>query len=159
MRKTERICFKFSGFVQFNRIPREGKPETPIKSYRDKCREHMVKNGMLLLFSWSPACVVRIDYEVVMLQPWSGTAPILGSNANVMYYQSPSHRFNSFSGSLSFTFRVLTPPPSATLILRCTTIYNLFYPLFRYGTACQPRQRSNIARLHEPYLRSMYLRP
>ena len=37
--------------AKFNGIPREGKPEIPIKSYKDQCREHMINNGMGDVFS------------------------------------------------------------------------------------------------------------
>ena len=51
IRKTEETCSKYAGSVKFNRIPREGKPAIPIKSYKDKCREHMIRNGMWDFFS------------------------------------------------------------------------------------------------------------
>ena len=44
MRKTEEACSKYAGSIKFNRIPREGKPAIPIKSYKDQCREHMIRN-------------------------------------------------------------------------------------------------------------------
>ena len=34
-RKTEETCSKFAGSAKFNDIPREGKPEITIKSYKD----------------------------------------------------------------------------------------------------------------------------
>ena len=46
MRNTEEKCSKYAGSVKFNGIPIEGKPEIPIKSYKDQCREHMIRNGM-----------------------------------------------------------------------------------------------------------------
>ena len=36
---------------KFNIIPREGNPEIPINSYKQHCREHMIRNGMWDLFS------------------------------------------------------------------------------------------------------------
>ena len=42
----ERTCSKFPGYVNFNIITREGKPEIPIKSYKDQWRDHMIRNGM-----------------------------------------------------------------------------------------------------------------
>ena len=51
MRKTEETCSKYAGYVKFNGIPREGKPAITIKSYKDQCREHMIKNGMWDVFS------------------------------------------------------------------------------------------------------------
>ena len=39
---------------------------------------------MLLLFSWSPVHELCPNYEVVMLQPWTGNPADLGSFAN--YY-------------------------------------------------------------------------
>ena len=39
-------CSKYAGSAKFNGIPREGKPVIPIKSYKDQCREHMIRNGM-----------------------------------------------------------------------------------------------------------------
>ena len=44
--KTEEICSKYSGSAKFNGIPREGKSSIPIKSYKDQCREHMIRDGM-----------------------------------------------------------------------------------------------------------------
>ena len=46
MIKTEDTCSKYAGPVKFNGIPREGNPEISIKSYKDQCREHMIRNGM-----------------------------------------------------------------------------------------------------------------
>ena len=37
---------QFSGSVKFNRITREENLEISIKSYKDQCCEHMVRNGM-----------------------------------------------------------------------------------------------------------------
>ena len=51
MRKTEEICSKYAGSVKFNGIPREVKPAIPIKSYKDQCREHIIRNGMWDVFS------------------------------------------------------------------------------------------------------------
>ena len=51
MKKTEETCYKYAGSVKFNGIPREGKPAIPIKSYKDQCREHMIRNGMWDVFS------------------------------------------------------------------------------------------------------------
>ena len=50
-RKTEETCSKYAGSAKFNGIPREGKPAIPIKSYKDQCREHMIRNGMWDIFS------------------------------------------------------------------------------------------------------------
>ena len=44
--KTEETCSKYAGSAKFNGIPREGNLAIPIKSYKDKCREHMINNGM-----------------------------------------------------------------------------------------------------------------
>ena len=49
-RKTEETCSKYVGLVKFNWIPREGKPEISIQSYKDQCREHMIRNGMWNVF-------------------------------------------------------------------------------------------------------------
>ena len=49
--KTEETCSKYAGYAKFNGIPREGKPAIPRKSYKDQCREHMIKNGMWDVFS------------------------------------------------------------------------------------------------------------
>ena len=46
MRKTEETCSKYAESVKFNGINREGKPEIPINSYKDQCRENMIKNGI-----------------------------------------------------------------------------------------------------------------
>ena len=48
---TEEICTKYTVSDRFNGIPREENPETPIKSYRDQFREHMIRNGMWDVFS------------------------------------------------------------------------------------------------------------
>ena len=50
MRKTEKTCSKYAGPVNFNGIPRKGKPAISIKSYKDQCREHMIRNGMWNVF-------------------------------------------------------------------------------------------------------------
>ena len=50
MRKTEETCSKYVGPVKFNGIPKEGKPEISIRSYKDQCREHMIRNGMWNIF-------------------------------------------------------------------------------------------------------------
>ena len=41
----------YAGSAKFNDIPREGNPSIPIKSYKDQCREHMIRNGMWYVFS------------------------------------------------------------------------------------------------------------
>ena len=50
MRKTEETCSKYAGPVKFNGIPRKGKLAISIKSYKDQCREHMIRNGMWNIF-------------------------------------------------------------------------------------------------------------
>ena len=45
-RKTEETWSKYAIYVKFNGIPREGNPTIPIKSYKDQCRDHMIRNGM-----------------------------------------------------------------------------------------------------------------
>ena len=50
-RKTEETCSKYAGSAKFNEIPRVGKPEIPIKSYKDQCCEYMIRNGMWDVFS------------------------------------------------------------------------------------------------------------
>ena len=49
---------------------------------------------MLMLFSWPLARSVRPNYDVVMFQPRSGTAPSLGSFVDVMSYINPVLPFN-----------------------------------------------------------------
>ena len=51
MRKTEETCSKYAGSVKFDGISREENPERPIKSYKDQCREYMIRNGMWDVFS------------------------------------------------------------------------------------------------------------
>ena len=50
-RKTEETCSKYAGSENFNEIPREGKLAIPINSYKDQCRENMIRNGMWEVFS------------------------------------------------------------------------------------------------------------
>ena len=50
MRKTEETFSQYVGPVKFNEIPLEGNPAIPIKSYKDQCREHMIRNGMCNVF-------------------------------------------------------------------------------------------------------------
>ena len=50
-RKTEDTCTKYSGSDKFNGIPREGNPAITIKSYKDQCRNHTIRNGVWDLFS------------------------------------------------------------------------------------------------------------
>ena len=49
-RNTEETCSKYAGSAKFNGIPIEGKPEITIKSCKDQCREHMIRNGMWDVF-------------------------------------------------------------------------------------------------------------
>ena len=49
-RNTDETCTKYAGSEKFNGIPREGNPATPIKSYKDQCREHMIRNGIWGVF-------------------------------------------------------------------------------------------------------------
>ena len=44
-------CSKYTISAKFNAIPREWKPEIPIKSYKYQCREHMIRNGMWDVFA------------------------------------------------------------------------------------------------------------
>ena len=48
---TEETGYKYTGSVNFDGIPREGKPAISIKSYKDQCREHMIRNGIWYVFS------------------------------------------------------------------------------------------------------------
>ena len=50
-RKTEETCSKYAGSVKFDGIPMEENSEIPIKSYKDQCRENMIRNGMWDVFS------------------------------------------------------------------------------------------------------------
>ena len=50
MRKTEETFFKYVCPIKFNGIPRKVKPAIPIKSYKDQCGEHMIRNGMWNVF-------------------------------------------------------------------------------------------------------------
>ena len=50
MRKTEETCSNYAGPVKFNGIPREGNPAISMQSYKDQCREHMIRNGMWDVF-------------------------------------------------------------------------------------------------------------
>ena len=42
-RKTEETCSKYAVSAKFNGIPREENPVIPINSYKDKCREYMIR--------------------------------------------------------------------------------------------------------------------
>ena len=46
MRKTEETCSKYVGPVKFNGILKERKTAIYIQSYKDQCREHMIRNVM-----------------------------------------------------------------------------------------------------------------
>ena len=48
--KTDKTCFKSSGYVNFTVIYIEGNMEIPIKSYKYQRRGHMIRNGMLGIF-------------------------------------------------------------------------------------------------------------
>ena len=50
-RRTDRMCSKSLGYVKLNGMYREGSTEIHIKSYRDQCCEHMIRNGMRDIFS------------------------------------------------------------------------------------------------------------
>ena len=62
------ICSKSSGSVKFNGIPREGKPEIPIKSYKDQCREHMIRNGSWNVFSLPDPCNKENNWDLLLHQ-------------------------------------------------------------------------------------------
>ena len=116
------------------------------------------------LFTWPPALAVWSNYEVVMFQPWSGTAPILGSVAIV----APSLLLTSYLKTLShystvFWIRPLHPlctdPPSHlppwdwAAPLFCTR----FPPSFRSWTAWPNKLPSWRPLL--PVLHSLSCRP
>ena len=67
-RKTEDTCSKYAGSAKFNGIPREGKPEIPIKSYKDQCREHMINNGMWDVFSLTDSRNKEKSWDLLLLQ-------------------------------------------------------------------------------------------
>ena len=48
---TDETCSKYSGSANFNGIPREGNTEITIKSYKDQCRDNVIRNGMWDVFS------------------------------------------------------------------------------------------------------------
>ena len=50
-RNTEDTRTKYSGAATCNGIPREGKGETTINSYKDQCHDHIIMNGMWDIFS------------------------------------------------------------------------------------------------------------
>ena len=75
----------------------------------------------MLLFPWPPACEVWLNYEVVLFQTCSETAPSLGSVSNITSDLKPAHR--------STVYCIFSPPSVAwpplqptTLKLSCTTI-------------------------------------
>ena len=115
---------------------------------------------LLLLFSWPPACTVWPNYEVVLLQPWSGTAPSLGSVSNITSYINPAPLSNCLMGPFPSPSVSWFPPPSATLILRCTALLAPdsppYLPVFdRMSTWTDVHSR----RTPSPILISMSFRP
>ena len=68
MRKTEETCSKYAGSVQFNGIPKEGKLAIPIKSYKDQCREHMIRNVMWDVFSITYPQNKEKEWDILLYQ-------------------------------------------------------------------------------------------
>ena len=66
MRKTEETCSKYAGAVKFNGIPREGKPSIFIKSYKDQCCEHMIRNGMWNVFYISDSQNKEKEWDLLL---------------------------------------------------------------------------------------------
>ena len=52
--------------VKFNGIPREGKPEISIQSYKDRCREHMIRNGMWNVFYIADAQNKEKEWDLLL---------------------------------------------------------------------------------------------
>ena len=91
----------------------------------------------LLLFAWPPARTVWHNHEVVMFQPRSGTAMILGlvSNVDVLSW-TPSHRSNffcTFPLHPPFTDSPSHPPPRDWAAPLFSTYCS---PSFRYWITC-----------------------
>ena len=91
---------------------------------------------------------------MVMFQPQSGTAPILGSIANVTSLLSLPH-LQLFYVYLPFTCPVPTYPLSTTLRLSDTTIFAPDYSPSILVLDLLVTQESNPSGLHRPYLRSL----
>ena len=68
-RKTEEICSNYAGSVKFNGIPREGKPAIHINSYKDQCREHMIRNGMWGVFSITDPQIKKKERYLLLHHP------------------------------------------------------------------------------------------
>ena len=49
-RKTDETCSKYASCANFNGISRQVKPAIPIKSHKDQCPEHMIRNEMRDVF-------------------------------------------------------------------------------------------------------------
>ena len=83
---------------------------------------------LLLCFSWPPACAVWPNYEVLLLQPISGTTKSLGLVPNITSYLKSAPPFNCLMDIFSSPSVSWLTPPSATLRLSYTTILSPDYP-------------------------------
>ena len=117
---------------------------------------------LLFLFSRPPVHVVRPNYEVVVFQPRSGSAPNVCSVSNGTYKLDPAPPLSTVlwifrSPSPSVSFR---PPPPATFLLSYTAILHHILPLsFQSWIACSPVQTFPPSGLQRPSLFSLNFCP
>ena len=64
----EETCSKYAGSAKFNGIPREGTPAITIKSYKDQCREHMIRDEMWDFFSLPDPCNKDMRWDLLLRQ-------------------------------------------------------------------------------------------
>ena len=110
-----------------------------------------VKHLLRFFSPWPPSRVVWPNYELVLFQPQSGTAPSLGFTANITSNLNPASLFNFLLGhypSLSMSWPPPSPPTqpvdwSAPLFYH-PIISLLFWSLIAYP----PGQASNSDNLH-----------
>ena len=66
--KKEETCAKYAGSAKFNGIPRERKAKIPSKSYKDQCRENMIRNGILDVFSLPSPLNKHMKWDLLLHQ-------------------------------------------------------------------------------------------
>ena len=114
----------------------------------------------VLLFSWPTAREVWLNYEVVMFQPWSGTAQNLGSVTNIMSYLQPAPPFNWFIDLFLSTSVSWFPPHTLPLGWYAPLFPHPNIPfLFWSCITCPPEQESTPADLHRMFLNLLSFLP
>ena len=118
---------------------------------------------VLLLCVWPSVCVMCPNHDVVVFQPWTGTAPYLGSVANYTFYSNPPSPSVStiFSGyfdcsHLSYRPTIRRVPPHTPYLnhslLPSSTITNQLPPGHRPHPPTTSLCRSSICSAPRVYM-------